>query len=343
MSLPSPIEGLQRPDHGPLLDPFGRRHTYLRVSVTDRCNYRCTYCMPAEGLDWMPREHLLSFEEITRIVRVFATMGVRKIRLTGGEPTVRRGLEGLVAQLAAIPGIEDLAMTTNGHLFAKRAAALAEAGLHRINVSIDSIGAEQFRSITRGGDLARVLDAIEAARAVGLTPVKLNCVVIRELNDDQVVRMVEHFADRPDVVIRFIEFMPFGAVAGRRRHLPAAEMRARLAERYTLEPLGRPEGGGPAVLWRLAETGQQVGFISPITEHFCQACDRLRLQADGHLRTCLSREAAPSLRDVLRAGASDAELEAVLRARVWAKVAGHEAHLGEGFRAFEGAMTSVGG
>ena len=344
MSLPPRVEGAERQSTGPLLDPYGRKHTYLRLSVTDRCNYRCTYCMPAEGLKWMPREHLLTFEESARIVRVLAGMGVRKVRLTGGEPTVRAGIESLVAQIAAVEGIEDIAMTTNGHLFAKRAQVLADAGLQRINVSIDSVDPDQFRALTRGGDLTRVLEAIRVAREVGLGPVKLNCVVIRGTNGEQVVEMVRAFADWPDVVVRFIEFMPFSAVERERQHLPVAEMRERLGEHFTLEALGRPRGGGPAVEWQLKETGQRVGFISPITEHFCEACDRIRLQADGHLRTCLSREAAPSLRDLLREGMTDERLAEVLRERVWAKVAGHEAHLADGdFRAFDGAMTSVGG
>ncbi|MBX2798528.1 MAG: GTP 3',8-cyclase MoaA [Myxococcales bacterium] len=334
---------MEQPTSGALLDPYGRAHTYVRVSVTDRCNYRCTYCMPAEGLQWMPRAHLLTFEEITRIVAALARMGTRKVRLTGGEPTIRQGIERLVGMLGAIEGIEDLSMTTNGHVFAKRAQQLAEAGLKRINVSIDSVDPDQFREITRGGDLSRVLAAIDAAREAGLLPVKLNCVVIKGTNDEQVLAMVRHFADRPDVVVRFIEFMPFSDVDRRKRHLPAAEMRQILGEHFTLEPLGRTTDGGPAVTWRLAETGQTVGFISPITEHFCQACNRLRLQADGHMRTCLSREAAPSLRDLLRSGMSDEALEAVLRARVWAKVAGHEAHLDGDFRAFDGVMTSIGG
>lgn len=343
MSLPPRLPGAERQSDGPLLDPYGRVHTYLRLSVTDRCNYRCTYCMPADGLQWMPREHLLTFEESTRIVRVLAGMGVRKVRLTGGEPTVRRGIEDLIANLAQIPGIDDLSMTTNGHRFARRAERLAAAGLQRINVSIDSVDPDQFRAITRGGDLGRVLASIEAALALGMTPVKLNCVIMRDTNDAQVLEMVQAFESRPEVVIRFIEFMPFSDVDRRRRHVPASEMRERLGEHYTLEPLGRPRGGGPAVEWRVAETGQRIGFISPITEHFCEACDRLRLQADGHLRTCLSREAAPSLRDLLRGGLTDEALAEVLRDRLWSKVAGHEAHLDGDFRAFDGSMTSVGG
>jgi len=343
VSLPAPVVGLEPRSEGPLLDRFARTHTYLRVSVTDRCNFRCVYCMPAEGLTWMPRDHLLTYEEITRIVRVFAGMGVRKVRLTGGEPTVRRDVETLVAQIASIPGIDDLAMTTNGHRLAALADRLAAAGLRRVNVSIDAVDPEVFARVTRGGDVHRVIDGITAARRAGLGPVKLNCVVVRGENDDQLFPLLERFADAPDVVVRFIEFMPFDAVERRKRHVPAAELRARLAERFTLERLPAPPHGGPSVDWVLRETGQRVGFVSPITEHFCQACNRLRLQADGHLRTCLSREAQPSLRDLLRSGLTDEGLDALLRERVWGKVAGHEAHLEQGFRTFDGAMTAVGG
>lgn len=344
MTLLQPVEGLARSDHGPLVDPFARVHTYVRVSVTDRCNYRCTYCMPAEGLDWMPKDHLLTFEEITRIVTVLAGMGVWKVRLTGGEPTVRRGLAELVGMIAAIPGIRDLAMSTNGHLLGRQAAALAAAGLKRVNVSIDAIDPTIFATLTRGGDVAKVLDGIDAALAAGLRPVKLNCVVMRGVNDEEPERLIARFADRPDVRIRFIEYMPFSRVDATKHHLPAREIRARLGLRYTLEALPPVAGAGPAVEWRLAETGQIIGFVSPITEHFCDACNRMRLQADGHLRTCLSREAAPSLRDVLRQGLDDDGLARLLRDRLWAKVAGHEAHLdGDSFKAFEGDMTSIGG
>lgn len=345
MSLPKPVEGLERPERGPLVDRFARRHTYLRISVTDRCNYRCVYCMPAEGLQWLPRSELLSYEEIGRLVRVFARLGVERVRLTGGEPTIRRDIEQLVAAVASAPGVVEVAMTTNGHRFAARAEALARAGLKRVNISIDAVEPEAFRAITRGGDLSRVLDAIRAAVSLGMTPVKLNCVVVAGLNDDQILPLVERFADEPDVVVRFIEYMPFGGNDDRKRHLPARVIRERLAARYTLEPVGRATpGAGPARDWRIAQTGRLVGFISPITEHFCEACNRLRLQADGHLRTCLSRDRTPSLRDLLRGGADDEALEQAIRLMVWGKVAGHEAHLDGGdFRAFEGVMTRIGG
>jgi cyclic pyranopterin phosphate synthase len=333
------------PVTGPLLDRFGRVHTYLRVSVTDRCNYRCTYCMPAEGLDWLPRADVLTYEEIARLVRVLAGTSVRKVRLTGGEPTVRAGIVDLVRMIAEVPGIEDLAMTTNAHTLAGLARPLAAAGLKRVNVSIDALDPALFAQITRGGDVHRVLDGIAAALDAGLGPVKLNCVVLKDVNDAEVVPLVERFAPTPDVQVRFIEYMPFSRVDATKHHLPARVLRERLAGRFTLEPLPRPAHGGPAVQWRLRETGQVVGFVSPITEHFCDACNRLRLQADGHLRTCLSREALPSLRDLVRAGLDDAALERVLRERVWGKVAGHEAHLpeDEGFRPFDGAMTPIGG
>lgn len=354
MSLPTPVPGLQ-PGQGALIDRFGRPHTYLRISVTDRCNYRCTYCMPAEGLEWLPRSQVLTYEEIGRLAAVFGRLGIERVRLTGGEPTVRRDIEQLVAAIAAVPSIRDIAMTTNGHTFAAKAEALARAGLRRVNISIDSLDPSQFREMTRGGDLRKVLESIDAARALGIVPVKLNCVVVNGVNDDQIEAMVERFADHAaDTVIRFIEFMPFGGNGERRLHLPASTIRERLARRWTLERLSEridghppgaaiPSGGGPSRDWRIAETGQIVGFISPITEHFCDSCNRLRLQADGHLRTCLSRDGTPSLRDLLRKGATDEALAAAIRGMVWQKVAGHEAHLDEGFHAFEGVMTRIGG
>ncbi len=343
MTLPAPLPAFERPQSGPLVDRYGRAHTYLRVSVTDRCNYRCTYCMPAEGLKWLPRTELMTYEELTRVVGAFVRLGVRRVRLTGGEPTVRQDLVTLVAHLAAIPGLDDLSMTSNGERLAGLAGPLARAGLRRVNISLDTLDPEQFRALTRTGDLRAVLAAIDAALKAGLTPVKINAVMARSVNEGQVVALARHFGPLADrVQVRFIETMPFRDAA--RVHLPAAEMRAMLAEHYTLEPLEAPQGGGPARYWRLRESGLAVGFISPITEHFCQACNRLRLMVDGHVRTCLSRDDTPSLRDLVRAGADDAAIEAALREMVWAKVAGHEAHLdGDAFRAFEGVMTAIGG
>jgi cyclic pyranopterin phosphate synthase len=326
----------------PLLDRFGRVHRYLRISVTDRCNYRCVYCMPAEGLSWLPREHLLRYEEIGRLVGVFAKLGVHKVRLTGGEPTVRADIEALVGAVAAHPGITDLAMTTNGHTLARLAPRLAAAGLRRVNVSIDSLRPERFAALTRGGELGRVLAGIDAALAAGLRPVKLNAVIIGGENDDEVLDLVRFAGERaPHLALRFIEYMPFGERW--HRSVPSAELRRRISAQHALEPLPAPAmGDGPARTWRVVESGLELGFISPLSEHFCATCNRLRLQNDGHLRTCLAHEDTPSLRDLLRAGADDDALEQAIRAMVMAKPEGHAALITGGVP-FEGVMTRIGG
>ena len=343
MSLPSPDPNARLKATGPLIDSYGRVHDYLRISVTDRCNYRCTYCLPADGIAWMPREHLLTYEEIVRVVRVMGTMGIRRVRLTGGEPTVRKGLEDLITMLNDLGHLDEIAMTTNGHLFAKQAPALAKAGLRRVNISLDSLDPDQFRMLTRGGNLARVLGAVDAAIEVGLFPVKINMVVVRGVNDDQVEPMIEYFQPfAGKVEVRFIEWMPFDGNGARRFHVPARTLRERIASNYGLVPLRESVGGGPAVAWELQNSGLLIGFISPMTEHFCEGCNRLRLGADGNLRTCLSRENTPNVRDLLRNGTSDDALAWSLRQMVFAKVAGHEAHLRDDAR-FEGVMTQVGG
>jgi len=331
---------MSRPDRRALLDRFGRQHTYVRVSVTDRCNYRCTYCMPEEGLSWLARSDLLSYEEIARVVRVMASLGVRRVRLTGGEPLIRRDIVQLVAELAAIEGIEDLALTTNGHHLPELAEPLARAGLDRVNISIDSLDADRFARITRGGRLDRVLDGIRAARAAGLTPVKLNMVVMAGENDDEVVPMARAWMPHAaDTVVRYIEYMPF-----RERwhqNVSSAALRERLSVLGPVVEDSAPRvGGGPARHWRVGPL--QVGFISPLSEHFCATCNRLRLQADGHLRTCLGYEDTPSLRDLVRSGASDEALADTLLAIVLGKPAGHAAEE-DGGRPFEGVMTSIGG
>ena len=337
MTLPAPLPGAQLRDDGPLLDRFGRAHTYLRVSVTDRCNFRCTYCLPEDGLTWKPRDTLLTFEEIARLASVFHGLGVRRVRLTGGEPLLRSDLHMLVRLLADL-GFDDLSLTTNGHRLVEDAPRLAAAGLRRVNVSCDAIDPVVFSRMTRGGDVRRVLQGIDAARAAGLTPIKVNAVLVEGENDDAPLALLEHFAPHAaDTIVRFIESMPFERAA--RPALPGSRVRALLATRYHLEPIGGGDGG-PAVDWRVAETGQRVGFVSPMTEHFCERCNRLRLEADGHLRTCLSRDETPPLRELLRANASDDALARAIRGMVWGKVAGHEAHLGT---AFEGVMTRIGG
>ncbi len=323
-----------------MLDRFGRLHSYLRVSVTDRCNFRCVYCLPEEGAQYMPRKELLSYEEIARIVAAMAPMGLRRVRLTGGEPTVRRDLPDLVRAIAAVPGIDDISLTTNAHRFASQARVLADAGLNRVNISIDSLDAQRFATITRGGDLAAVLAGIEAARAARLFPIKLNMVVMRGVNDDEIVPMARYVLPHAEnTILRFIEYMPF---EGRwHENVPASEMRSRLeAEFGALAPVGETLGGGPAKYQRVGPL--TVGFIAPLSEHFCATCNRLRLLADGHLRTCLAHEDTPSLRDVMRRGAADEELSATIRGIVRGKPAGHEAGV-EGGRFFEGVMTHIGG
>ena len=324
----------------PLTDRFGRVHTYLRVSVTDRCNFRCVYCLPAEGMDWMPRDDLLSYEEITRLVGVFASMGIQRVRLTGGEPLIRRDLERLVEGIGQLDGVTDIAMTTNAHRLQGCAERLAKAGLTRLNVSLDSLEPDQFREITRGGSLKKVLDGIEAAVDAGIGPIKLNMVVLRGVNEDQIVPMIEHFGARPETfVVRFIEYMPFEA----RWHqsVKGEEIRELLGARYGIELDGDWQGDGPAVNHKLG-FGMRVGFISPLSERFCATCNRLRLMADGHLRTCLSDDGTPSLAEPLRAGATDAQLADIVRGMVLDKRDGHGALL-EGGTAFEGVMTRIGG
>ena len=272
----------------PLEDSSGRQHTYLRISVTDRCNYRCVYCMPSEGLNWVPREDILTYEEIGRIVEVMADMGIQEVRISGGEPTLRSDLITLVEHIRRVPGIQDIAMTTNGHTLAKLAPDLARAGLNRINVSIDAMDPDLFRRLTRGGSLERVLEGITAARQAGITPIKLNAVILEGENEDQVGPLIDYAAEHAeDTELRFIEYMPFEQ--RRFKTVKAARLRARLSERFTLEPLG--SGGplaGPAQRVRLKETGLKVGFISPLSEHFCATCNRLRLMANGHYEDLLS-------------------------------------------------------
>jgi len=322
-----------------LLDQHGRSHSYLRVSVTDRCNHRCTYCLPEDKVDWLARKDILSYEELTRLVRIFVTLGIRRVRLTGGDPTVRRDLVDFVRELGKTPELEDLAMTTNAQRLAPLAEPLAEAGLKRVNISLDALDPVRFKEITRTGDLKKVLEGVHAALDAGLTPIKINTVVQAGVNEDQILPLVDYFTPFADrVAVRFIEFMPF---SGReRRHVPAQRLRLLLAQRGGLKQIAGGHGG-PSDRWQL-DSGLVVGFISPITEHFCAACNRLRLQADGNLRTCLSKDDAPNLRELLRAGASDSELTDAIRLQVWGKTEGHKAHLDD-WTGFEGVMTQIGG
>ncbi len=322
------MSGPSLPVLAPIADGFDRRVTYLRVSLTDRCNYRCTYCMPEAGVDLVPRAEVLSIEELARVVGVLARAGVRRVRLTGGEPTVRHGLVDLVEKLAAI-GLDDLAMTTNGHVLAELAAPLRRAGLSRLNVSIDTLDPVKFRQITRWGDLARVVAGVEAARAAGFRGTKINVVTLAGWNDDELPALARWAWER-DAVPRFIEWMPMsgGAIFAPGTFFAAAEIRRRLADE--LGPLVPDEAGdlpgvGPARYHRLAsDAAHRFGIISAVSEPFCDTCNRVRLSSTGQLHTCLARDEVIDLKAPLRAGLSDEELLDRVRAGVAAKVKSHD-------------------
>ena len=313
----------------PLLDNFSRKIAYLRVSVTDRCNYRCSYCMPEELGDQLvfePRAAVLTFEELTRLIGVFAGLGVRKIRLTGGEPTVRKGIVELAARISALPGIEQVVMTSNGHLLGELAAPLAAAGVSAINISLDTLDAAKFRALTGRGDLPRVLAGLDAAVAAGMR-VKTNAVALRGVNDGELVALCEH-AWAHGAVPRFIEHMPMsdGALYAANAELSAAAIRRALeAALGPLVPADATAGKdpGPARYWRVAATGRELGIISAMTEHFCDDCNRLRLTATGALHACLGHDDAISLRDVIRCGGSDDDVVRAIAAAVTGKRAGH--------------------
>jgi GTP 3',8-cyclase len=327
----------------PLKDGHGRTIGDLRVSVTDRCNFRCQYCMPAEGLPWLERDEVLRFEEITRLVGLLAEMGVHDIRLTGGEPLVRREFPRLVAMLAAVPGIDDLSVTTNGFLLERDAAALVEAGVDRFNVSIDSLQRDRFYELTRRDALPQVLRGIQALAAQPLRrPIKVNAVAIRGFTEDEVLPFAE-FARSEEFEVRFIEFMPLDADHSWTPEsvLTGAETRAAIHAVYPLEPMPR-EPSATARVYRFADGQGRIGFINPVSEPFCSDCNRIRLTADGRLRTCLFSLNETDLRGPLREDATDDELEQIIRDAVWRKELKH--HIGEpGFIQPARTMSAIGG
>ena len=304
-----------------LVDTFGRVHRDLRISVTDRCNFRCTYCMPPDGLDWLPRSEVLTFEEIERVARVLVErFGVHSIRLTGGEPTVRARLANLVAMLTPLG--TDLALTTNGVMLGLLAGDLAAAGLRRINISLDSLQADRFRKVTLRDDLPRVLDGVDAALAAGLDPVKINVVVMRGVNDDELLDFVAFGRDK-GVEVRFIEFMPLDAEEGWRQDavVSLTEITQRIGEVYPFE--AHRQGSEPASRFRYLDGKGFFGVVASVTRSFCGSCDRIRLTADGQFRNCLFGLEEYDLRAPLRSGASDDDLAEIVRGAVWDKWAGH--------------------
>src|SRR3954449_2678459 len=332
------------PVREPLRDSWGREIRSLRVSVTDKCNFRCRYCMPAEGLDWLQRDELLTFEEIERLVRVLASMGVDEIRLTGGEPLVRRDLPELVRRLAHTPGVRDLSLTTNGVLLDRFAGPLVEAGLQRLNVSLDSLNHVRFTEITRRDALDAVLRGLEEAeRYSELRPIKVNCVAVKGFTETEVPALAE-LARRKPYVVRFIEFMPLDADEAWREDdvLTGGEIRSIIEERYgPLEELPA-KASSTARRFRFADGAGELGFVTPVSEPFCSSCDRIRLTADGQLRTCLFSRREWDLKTPLRNGASDAELEKLLRSAIRHKELKHKIN-DPGFVRASRSMSQIGG
>jgi cyclic pyranopterin phosphate synthase len=328
----------------PLIDSFGRVHDNLRISVTDRCNIRCFYCMPEHDVEFVERREILDFEEIERFARIAAGLGIRKIRVTGGEPLVRRDLPVLIRRLAAIPGIEDLALTTNGVLLAELAAPLHEAGLRRINVHLDTLDRARFLEITRRDDLARVLAGIEAARRLGFGPIKLNAVAVKNLVEPDVVPLARYARER-GFEVRYIEFMPLDAqqLWDRSKVLLADDIIKMLSQEICpLEVIPDRDPRAPALEYRFADGIGRVGFIASVSRPFCLNCNRVRLTADGKLRYCLFAIEEDDVKKLMRSGASDAEIAALVRRNIAGKWEGHEVNTAR-FVAPPRPMYSIGG
>jgi cyclic pyranopterin phosphate synthase len=308
-----------------MTDPFGRRISYLRVSVTDRCDLRCFYCM-SEDMTFLPKADLLTLEELDRLCSAFIARGVTKLRLTGGEPLVRRNVMGLVRSLSRhlkSGALKELTLTTNGSLLSKYADELADCGVKRINVSLDTLDAGKFKSITRWGDIAKVMAGIDAAQAAGLA-VKINAVALKNLNEDEIPTLME-WAHGRDMALTLIEVMPMGDIGEGRidQYLPLSLVRSRLASNYTLTDLA-DDTGGPARYVRVAETGGKLGFITPMTHNFCESCNRVRITCTGTIHTCLGHEDASDLRKPLRASADNALLNATIDRAIGTKPKGHD-------------------
>jgi cyclic pyranopterin phosphate synthase len=330
------------PAEGPLVDTFGRVADDLRISVTDRCNFRCTYCMPAEGLAWLPKSEILTFEEIARLLRLFVRLGVRSVKVTGGEPTVRADLPDLVRMLREAAPAIDLSMTTNGVLLDRLAEPLARAGLDRATISLDSLLRHRFEEMTRRDALDRVLAGIAAAVDAGLTPVKINCVVIGGTNDDEVVEFARWSREHGHAV-RFIEYMPLDAEHAweRAKVVPSSRILAAIDAVFPLVSEGPDHE--PATSYRFADGAPGgIGVIASVTEPFCESCNRLRITAEGEVRSCLFALEETDLRGPMRGGASDEELEALIRADVWGKWSGHRINHPD-FVQPERSMSAIGG
>ncbi|MBI5582222.1 MAG: GTP 3',8-cyclase MoaA [Deltaproteobacteria bacterium] len=327
-----------------LFDPFNRRLNYLRISLTDRCNLRCLYCMPEGGVPKLAHEDILSYEELLRLARLSVALGIEKIRLTGGEPLTRRGAIPFMAELARIPGIKDISLTTNGILLAEKAQALWEAGMRRINISLDSLNPAVYAGITRHDLFHQVWMGIQAVEALGFQPIKINVVALKGLNENEILAFGRLSRDKP-YHIRFIEFMPVGSAAGCQsdRFLPADEILARLQTLGPLESINGQGLDGPARRWAYPGARGEVGLISPISHHFCPSCNRLRLTSDGKLRTCIFSDNETDLRQPLRQGASDDQLEMIIREATASKPKEHPLHSPVAPQRCQRQMSAIGG
>ncbi len=326
-----------------LLDTFNRHINYLRISVTDRCNLRCIYCMPKEGISPMGHDAILRYEEILRVARSAAEKGITKIRITGGEPLVRKGIIDFVGDLKGISGIAELSLTTNGVLLEACAEALYRAGMRRINISLDTLDPEKYRTITRGGDINAVFAGIRKAREAGFAPIKINVVAMRNVNDDEAVEFARLTLDRP-VHIRFIEFMP---VAGQTmweeaQFISSEELQNRISALGPLIPLEADEKAGPAKMFQLEGAQGKLGFITALSSHFCKTCNRLRLTADGKLRACLFSDDEIDLKPLLRSGCCDDELSAVIEQAILSKPQRHEIREAT-YKKCSRTMSAIGG
>jgi len=327
----------------PLVDTHGRTVRDLRISVTDRCNLRCVYCMPAEGMPWLPKDDLLTYEEIARFSRIALALGVTGIRLTGGEPTVRADLPVLVRMLADLrPGL-DLSVTTNGLKLPAMAAELRDAGLARVNISLDTLDRQRFHRLARRDRLADVLAGFDAAKRAGFAPIKVNAVLMRGFNDDEAVPLARWARDQGHE-LRFIEWMPldFGQSWERTKLVPASEILDQVGAAFPIEPAGDTDASAPAKRWRYLDGAGHVGVIASVTRPFCGHCDRIRLTADGQIRTCLFSHREYDVRAALRGGASDADVAAIVRGAVWRKEPGHLIN-SPYFRQPDRGMSAIGG
>lgn len=309
-----------------LYDSLGRRIHYLRVAVTDRCNFRCQYCMPSDGVQWIEHNDILRYEELLRIINTFVRLGVDKVRITGGEPLVRKGLIPFLCKVAEIPGIEEIVLTTNGSMLEEYAPLLKQAGVKRINVSLDTLQAQRFKQITGQDALHQVVAGIKKAQSIGLTPIKINMVVMKGFNTDELADFA-HLAMSNPYQVRFIEYMPF--CSDKRYLFTASEMRQQLVAAGFTNLIPEMRNNSPAQIYRFPQSQGSIGFITPVSQHFCSSCNRIRLTSDGNLKPCLLSNQEYSLRELLRGGITDQELSYILQQVIWNKPIQHNLENGE--------------